>query len=76
VDMPAEHTLSYGLFRQNPRLVVPSSWLQASNNETNILPSIEVELNRFIKRDVSFVFLAFVPVQVALQFALVNYVLL
>jgi hypothetical protein len=76
VDMPAEHTLSYGLFRQNPRLVVPASWLQSSNSETNILPSIEVELNRFVKRDVSFVFLAFVAVQVALQYALVNFVLL
>jgi hypothetical protein len=71
VDMPGGEMLAYGLWRQNPRLVVPSDWLQ--NTQDTVVPSIEVELNRFAKRDVSFVFLAFCLVQVAAQFCLLHY---
>src|SRR5262249_43697341 len=74
VDMPVSETFSYGLWRHNPRLVVPASWLQDSAAESTIMPSIEVELNRFAKRDVSFLFLCFWIAEVALQFALVQLV--
>jgi hypothetical protein len=68
VDTPGTETFTYGLWRQNPRLVVPSSWLNAAETaEKNILPSIEGELNRFASRDLSLVFLAFAVVQFGAQ---------
>jgi hypothetical protein len=66
VDTADGETFTYGLWRQNPRLVVPKSWLQ-SYDQATFLPSIEVELSRFAKRDVSLTFLGFFIFQVTLQ---------
>jgi hypothetical protein len=70
VDMPVGETFTYGFWRQNPRLVVPESWLHKPASTGEILPSIEIELTRFAKRDVTFVYLAFCAVQVVAQYAL------
>lgn len=70
VETNATEMLIYGLWHQNPRLVLPASWLQPSSAQNNVLPSIEIELNRFAKREVSFLFLGFFLVQAALQIAL------
>jgi hypothetical protein len=75
VDMPVGETFTYGLWRQNPRLVVPESWLRAAAPTGEIIPSIEIELSRFAKRDVTFVYLGFCAVQVLLQFCLLQFVL-
>jgi len=72
VDTADGESFTYGLWRQNPRLVVPLSWLK-TYDQSKILPSIERQLNRFAKRDVSFVFLAFFVVQVALQNLLLHF---
>lgn len=72
VDTADGETFTYGLWRQNPRLVVPSSWLK-SDDQSKIVPSIEVELSRFAKRDVSLVFLGFFILQVALQQVLLHF---
>jgi hypothetical protein len=53
-------------------LVVPTAWL--SNGDTSqIVPSIEVQLSRFAKRDVTTVFFVFFVVQVALEQALLHF---
>lgn len=72
VDTADGETFTYGLWRQNPRLVVPSSWL-TSIDQSKIVPSIEFELSRFAKRDVSLVFLGFFVAQVALQQLLLSF---
>lgn len=66
VDTPAGEPFTYGLWRQNPRLILPASWL-SSHDRGSLLPSIEVELSRFARQDVSFVFLLFAVVQVIIQ---------
>jgi hypothetical protein len=72
VETTATEMLVYGLWHQNPRLVLPASWLRNSAGQTNLLPSIEIELNRFAKREVSFLFLGFFLLQVAVQFGVVT----
>jgi hypothetical protein len=76
VDTASTETFTYGLWRQNPRLVVPSSWLNSSSSEErNILPSIEGELSRFASRDLSLVFLLFAIAQFAVQYGIVKFML-
>ncbi len=50
VDTPSDEVISYGLWRSNPRLLVPGALLKPENQEIAI-PSVEAELARFIKRD-------------------------
>jgi len=50
VDTPSEDVMSYGLWRSNPRLIVPAQFLK-SENQAKAIPSVEAELARFIKRD-------------------------
>lgn len=72
VDTADGETFTYGLWRQNPRLIVPSAWL--SNVDTSqIVPSIEMQLNRFAKRDVTMVFFVFFIVQVVLEQILLHF---
>ncbi len=66
VDTPGCEAFTYGLLRQNPRLIVPASWL-ASRDRQNLLPSIEVQLSRFARQDLSVVFLLFAVVQIIAQ---------
>ncbi len=66
VETANTETSIYGLFRQNPRLVVPTSWL-SSGVPANVIPTIEGQLNRFATRDFSFYFLGFAVLQIGLQ---------
>lgn len=50
VDTPTEEVFSYGLWRANPRLIVPGAMLRPEN-QAKAIPSVEAELARFIKRD-------------------------
>lgn len=63
VDTPSDELLSYGLWRANPRLIVPSNLLTEENREKAI-PSVEAELARFTRRDDNTViFLMFAAIQ-------------
>lgn len=53
---------SYGLWRSNPRLVVPNGLLDPEN-ATNAAPSVLAELNRFSKNNSIPVFAAFAIIQ-------------
>lgn len=66
VDTADGETFTYGLWRQNPRLIVPAAWLEKVDTSV-IVPSIEVQLSRFAKRDVTIVFFVFFIVQVAVE---------
>ena len=69
VDSPTEELFSYGLWRHNPRLVVPGTFL--SNDPKRIaIPSVEAELSRFASQDHTFVFLLFTVTQVLLVLSL------
>ena len=50
VDSPTSEMMSYGLWRSNPRLIVPGDLLKPEN-QAKAIPSVEAELARFIKRD-------------------------
>lgn len=56
---------SYGLWRNNPRLVVPQ--LLLSTDRQSAIPSVERELMRFSKKEPTLIFFAFALVQVGLQ---------
>lgn len=66
VDSPLPETFSYGLLRYNPRLIVSSSILSEAE-KAKAIPSIEHELNRFAKQEVSLYFLAFTVLQIIIQ---------
>lgn len=65
VDTASDETFSYGLWRTNPRLVVPGRVLDDKNR---IIPSVEAELSRFASQDHTIVFLLFTVLQVVLLF--------
>lgn len=73
VDSPAHETFSYGLLRYNPRLIVSSSMLSDAE-KAKAIPSIESELNRFAKQEVSLYFIAFTVLQVVVQQLLFRFV--
>lgn len=77
VDTATAEPFSYGLWRQNPRLIVPASWLKPESKPeaTNIIPTIETELSRFASRDVSVVFLVFAILQFGIQQGIVTLIL-
>lgn len=66
VDSPVPETFSYGLLRYNPRLIVSSSVLN-DEEKAKAIPSIELELNRFAKQEISLYFLAFTVLQIVIQ---------
>jgi len=63
VDSNADEMFSYGLWRHNPRLVVPGSFL-SEESKTTVIPSVEAEISRFAHQDHTFIFLLFTIVQV------------
>ncbi|MBY0548913.1 MAG: hypothetical protein K2W95_16700 [Candidatus Obscuribacterales bacterium] len=69
VDSPVSEPFSYGLWRYNPRLIVPSSTLSAED-VTKAIPSIEVELSRFARQGVTLSFFTFTIVQTIVLYAL------
>jgi Zn-dependent protease with chaperone function len=72
IDTNSEELFSYGLWRSNPRVVLPISFLTV-DQKSRTIPSIEAELTRFASQDHTFVFLLFTVVQVMLQHLLIAY---
>lgn len=70
-DTAGDETFSYGLFRNNPRLIVPAKAL-SEDEKARLIPSIESELMRFKRRDLTPVFLLFAALQIAVQFLLIS----
>ena len=70
VDTKTE-PFSYGLWRHNPRLVVPDTLLvkepESAEDLKKVIPSIEAELTRFATQDHTFLFICYAIVQVILQ---------
>lgn len=66
VETASEELFTYGLWRSNPRLVVPGSVL-ANFEKSKLLPSVEAELNRFASQDHTLLFILFAVVQVIVQ---------
>lgn len=66
VDTNGEETFSYGLMRYNPRVIVPSKMMSVEE-KSRVIPSIDNELNRFARQEVSLYFLTFVFAQIAMQ---------
>lgn len=64
-DIGPGDILSYGLLKHNPRLIVPASFI-ADIDKTKTIPSIELELNRFAKQEISLYFLGFAVCQAVL----------
>jgi hypothetical protein len=62
----SDEIFSYGLWGQNPRLILPGTLLSAKEPGV-IVPSIEAELHRFTSQDVTVVFLLFTVAQILLQ---------
>jgi len=65
----ADELFSYGLWRNNPRLIMPGNYLDA-DTKTTIIPSVEAELGRFAKHrnDHTAIFLVFCLIQISLVF--------
>ncbi|MBN8661230.1 MAG: hypothetical protein LCH63_00085 [Candidatus Melainabacteria bacterium] len=61
---------SYGLWRNNPRLIMSATHLQKTA-EKDIAPSVEAELTRFANQDHTLMFLLFAAFQVMVQNLLV-----
>jgi Zn-dependent protease with chaperone function len=57
---------SYGLWRNNPRLIVSDSFL-TPEEQARIIPSIEAELARFATQDRTMIFLMFAALQEIIQ---------
>lgn len=66
VDSQIDETFSYGLLRYNPRIIVPSSLLNLED-KTKAIPSIENELSRFARQEISLYFIGFIILQILLQ---------
>lgn len=74
VDTANAELFSYGLWRHNPRLVVPNNLL-SEDPQTKSIPSVEAELSRFASQDHTLVFLLFTIMQIFVLFALAFYFL-
>jgi Zn-dependent protease with chaperone function len=73
VHSSSQELFSYGLWRNNPRLVVPDS-LIAIDQVSRMIPSIEAELFRFSIQDRTVLFVIFAAVQeLLLVFLLVGH---
>ena len=62
VQSPSIELFSYGLWRNNPRLVLSDSFLDVEQ-VNRMIPSIEAELIRFSNQDMPLMFLMFGIVQ-------------
>jgi hypothetical protein len=66
VDDSVDEMFSYGLWRNNPRLIVSNNVLNAQAQKS-LAPSIEAELTRFASQDNTLIFLMFAGFQVMVQ---------
>jgi hypothetical protein len=71
IDAPVEEPFSYGLWRYNPRLIVPKSIL-SSEETARAIPSIELELSKFARQNVTLSFFTFTIVQILAQYCLLK----
>lgn len=65
IDTASSELFSYGLWRSNPRLIIPNSLL--NQERTEVLPSIEAELAKVAHQDHTLVFLIFTALQCIIQ---------
>lgn len=72
IESNSDELFSYGLWRGNPRMVMPTKLL-TDEQKARTIPSIEAELTRFASQDHTFVFLVFTVLQVMLQQLLIAY---
>lgn len=66
IDTNSDELFSYGLWRSNPRLIIPNALLNVQDR-TQAIPSIEAELSRFAHQDHTLVFLLFTALQCIIQ---------
>jgi len=71
VDTPTDEVFSYGIWGNNPRLILPDNLLK-SGEKTVVMPSIEAELTRFASQDHTTVFLLYTVLQILLQHVLLS----
>ena len=67
VDNSDGELFSYGLWRNNPRLIVSTEVLTKHSMQRDIAPSIEAELTRFASQDHTLIFLMFAGFQLMAQ---------
>ncbi len=70
VDTASEELLSYGIWKSNPRIIIPTVVLERAD-EDGIISSIEQELARFSRRENDVIYLIFGAVQALLLVLLV-----
>lgn len=73
LDSSSVELFSYGLWRYNPRLIVPSSIFVKTETE-RMMPSIELELSRFAKQGLSSSFIVFTLIQILVQQLIVRFI--
>ncbi|HEY9788332.1 MAG TPA: hypothetical protein V6D17_23285 [Candidatus Obscuribacterales bacterium] len=66
IDTNSEDLFSYGLWRTNPRLMIPGNLL-TTFDKARAIPSIEAELSRCAHQDHTLIFLLFTAVQCIIQ---------
>ncbi len=66
VDAANADLFSYGFLRQSPRLMVPASWLTGNGDKLSF-PSIEHELHRMAKANLSGAFVVFAMLDVIVE---------
>jgi len=71
VQSASKELFSYGMWRNNPRLVVSDSFLDV-DQVNRMVPSIEAELTRFANQDMPLIFLMFGIVQEILLLVLLT----
>jgi Zn-dependent protease with chaperone function len=67
IDNHDSELFSYGLWRNNPRLIVSNEVLTKHSMQREIAPSIEAELTRFASQDHTLIFLMFAAFQLMAQ---------
>lgn len=68
----ADELFSYGLWRSNPRIVVPGK-MMTDDQISRIIPSVEAELSRFANQDHTLVFLLFTVIQCIVMQLIIAY---
>lgn len=71
LDSSTVEPCSYGLWRYNPRLIVSQSIL-LPEQAAKIMPGIEMELNKFARQEISFLFVVFTVIQIVIQQCIVR----
>ena len=70
IESQLEELVSYGIWKSNPRIIVPTILLE-EGNEQQAITSVEQELARFSRREHDVVYLLFAAIQALLLVLLV-----